>query len=63
LKVGDRVTDSTGAFRGKLLGPSGTVYDVGPKRGEVEIRLWAVENVRTREVRHLREDRLTPVRH
>jgi hypothetical protein len=59
LRVGDRVTDFIEGFRGRLLGPSGIVYDVCPKNGETEIRLWAVEDSRTREVRHVREDRLT----
>ncbi|MCU1418176.1 MAG: hypothetical protein JWP32_2350 [Schumannella sp.] len=58
LRVGDRVSDVEG-FRGKALGPSGAVYDTCPKNGETEIRLWAVENLVTREVRHLREDRLS----
>jgi hypothetical protein len=57
LRIGDRVSDAEG-FRGRALGPSGAVYDSCPKKGESEIRLWAVENVVTREVRHVREDRL-----
>jgi hypothetical protein len=58
VRVGDRVSDVEG-FRGKALGLSGAVYDICPKNGETEIRLWAVENPVTREVRHLREDRLS----
>jgi hypothetical protein len=58
MRVGARVLDAVEGFRGRVLGRSGTVYDTCPKNGEVEIRLWAVENSFTQEVRHLREDRL-----
>ena len=57
VRIGDRVSDVEG-FRGRALGPSGAVYDTCPKKGETEVRLWAVENVVTGEVRHVREDRL-----
>jgi hypothetical protein len=56
MRIGDRVTDAIEGFRGRLLGPSGVVYDGCPKSGQTETRLWAVEDVRTREVRHIRED-------
>jgi hypothetical protein len=57
LRIGDRVTDALEGFRGKLLGPSGSVSDT-TTTGETEMVLWAVENPNTHEVRHLRADRL-----
>jgi hypothetical protein len=59
MRVGDRVTAEIERFGGILLGPSGSEFS---RRGGGEVVVWAVENRRTLEVRHLREDRLTVIR-
>jgi hypothetical protein len=60
MRVGDRVTAEIERFGGRLLGPSGSEpYSKFSRSGDIEMVVWAVENQRTLEVRHLREDRLT----
>ncbi|MCU1441681.1 MAG: hypothetical protein JWP85_2678 [Rhodoglobus sp.] len=61
LHIGDRVIAELQMFSGRVLGPSGSVPYVPSSPDGPDILIWAVEDTRTLEVRHLRQDHLAVV--
>ena len=61
MHVGDRVIAELQMFSGRVLGPSGSVPHVPTAPSGPDILIWAIEDPRTLEVRHLRQDHLEVV--
>jgi hypothetical protein len=58
MQAGDHVYADQEHFGGRLLGPSGSQPYSPTSPDGPDIEIWAVEDTRTLEVRHIRQDHL-----